>query len=117
MVSLFFSDLVEEYGFDVLGPASSVAAARRLVAEKRPDIALVDVSLASSEDGVDLAIDLSASHDIAIIFLSGHSNIAASPDVQRARPVAVLQKPCFPDMLEAALREASRMVRARGQPE
>jgi DNA-binding response OmpR family regulator len=47
-------------GFDVRGPARTLAAARKLIAAHRPDIALINTQLTGEENGLALARQLEA---------------------------------------------------------
>lgn len=81
------SALLTREGMDVVGVASNSAEARRLVAELRPDVTLVDIDL-GDEDGFQLAEELSRNHSepfSPVILVSTHSGeelaqlIEASP--------------------------------------
>jgi DNA-binding NarL/FixJ family response regulator len=81
------SGLLRREGVDVVGLASTIAQARRLVAELRPDVTLVDVDL-GEEDGFELAAQLggnSRTPHSRVILVSTHSEedlsqlIEASP--------------------------------------
>ena len=106
LVAMFLADLVEDLGRTVIGPAASREAALRAAAAHPPAVAIVDVNLGQADDGIALARELRDTHGTAIIFLSGHGDLAANESVLAVRPVAVLQKPCPPHDLEAALRAA-----------
>lgn len=105
LVAAFLTDLVEDLGLQVIGPVSSSEEAMEAAAREAPAVAIVDVSLGSG-DGIALAAKLRESYGTAIIFLSGHSDVAANPAVQALEPVAVLSKPCLPNEIEAALSAA-----------
>lgn len=106
LVAMFLADLVEDLGRTVVGPAASREAALEAAAANPPAIAIVDVNLGRAEDGIALAKELRDAHGTAIVFLSGHGDLAANEAVLAVNPVAVLQKPCPPGDLEAALRAA-----------
>lgn len=105
LVAAFLADVVEDFGLRVLGPVTSSDAALGAARAERPDIAIVDVSLGASS-GIELAAQLRKDYGTAIIFLSGHADLAADPAVQALEPVAVLSKPCLPSDIEDALRAA-----------
>lgn len=108
LVAMFLADLVEDLGRTVVGPAGSREAALHAAAENPPAVAIVDINLGSAGNGIDLAKDLQDAHGTAIIFLSGYGDLLGDCAVQAVNPVAVLQKPCPPDELAAALRAAGR---------
>lgn len=106
LVAMFLVDLVEELGWDVIGPAANREAALQAAADHPPAIAIVDVTLGYTEDGIRLAKELQDAHGTSIIFLSGHGDLARNPAVLAVNPVAVLRKPCLPEEVAAALRAA-----------
>ena len=80
-------------GHQVRGPAASMASALAIAEEEAPEIALIDVNLAGSADGVALARALYERHGTTIIFLT------AEPERARAgRDIAlgVITKPYNP---------------------
>jgi two-component system, response regulator PdtaR len=107
LVALFLADLIEDLGRAVIGQAASREAALQAAAENPPAVAIVDVNLGNAGNGIGLAKELQDAHGTAIIFLSGVADVAADPAVRAVNPVAVLQKPCSPSALEAALRAAA----------
>ena len=72
---------------NVIGPAASVAAAKKLVADQAPDLALVDVNL-KRETASELVDELHA-RGIPIIIISGY----AVPPVAMEKSATFLQKP------------------------
>jgi two-component system, response regulator PdtaR len=106
LVALFLTDLLEDLGHTVIGPAITPEEALAAAAESPPQIAIIDANLGRKGDGIALAGELQGLHGTRIIFLSGDASLSANPAVRAINPVAVLQKPCPPDELEAALRAA-----------
>ena len=106
LVALFLTDVVEEQGFTAIGPAATPEAARAAAAETPPQIAIVDANLGAKGDGIALAEELQRVHATRIIFLSGDASLSDNPAVHALKPLAILQKPCPPGELEAALRAA-----------
>jgi DNA-binding NarL/FixJ family response regulator len=88
-------------GFDVVGPATSVAKALRLVAEAGCDAAVLDVNL-GSETGAPVALELKA-RGTPFVVLSGYSR-EQHPDAFQG--ALFLSKPAPPDVLVAMLRKS-----------
>lgn len=107
IVAFFLVDLIEDLGFTVIGPAGHGEEALALAERERPDIAVVDVSLAADHDGVEVGAELARRFGTQLVFMSGHGDVADRPDVQRLAPSAVLRKPCLPNQIEEALRLAA----------
>ena len=94
--------LLESWGADVAGPAATTADAVRLVSERTPDVALVDINLRDGEQSYCLINQL---HDqgIRIVVISGYADV--SPAVGKI--AAIVQKPIREDVLLASIRPVS----------
>ena len=91
--------LLQLLGADVAGPAATTAEAERLVAERIPDVALVDFNLRDNElaDGL---IDHLHDQGVRVIVTSGYAVFPMAPE----KVAAILQKPISESQLLAALR-------------
>jgi DNA-binding response OmpR family regulator len=87
-----------EVGMNVAGPAATIAAAERLVAEHQPDVAVVDINL-KGEMAYSL-IDLLHDHGVPVIVVSGYAALPKSTH----NAAAILQKPFSVAVLLATLR-------------
>lgn len=106
LVAMFLADVLEELGQTVVGTAATPEAALATAAQTPPQFAIIDANLGGRGDGIALAGQLQALHATHIIFLSGDASLSTNPAVHALKPLAVLQKPCPPGELEAALRAA-----------
>ena len=89
---------LEHVGMHVSGPAATTAAARRLIAEHMPRVAVVDVNL-KREMASGLIEEL---HDqgVLVVVVSGY----ALPPISAGKFAAILQKPFSASELMGALR-------------
>ena len=100
-------DLLESFGIQVVGPAATMADAKRLVAAQRPDLAVVDVKL-KGEMAYDLINQLH--HEgVRVVVVSGYANLPSLTD----KTMIVLQKPVDEPDLIAGLRQGLAGVAAR----
>jgi DNA-binding NtrC family response regulator len=90
--------LLESWGADVVGPVATSTDAMRLISERAPDVALVDINLRHGERSHEL-IDHLHNLGIRTIVITGYSDVALSKD----KVAAVLQKPMRADALLASL--------------
>jgi DNA-binding NarL/FixJ family response regulator len=111
LVGMYLVDILEDTGFSAVGPAVNAAQAFKLAESERPEIAIVDISVAGACDGVDIGGELARRFGIALIFTSGHGDVAERPEVRELAPVAVLRKPCLPHQIEEALMRAAELRR------
>ncbi|MDY7097874.1 MAG: response regulator [Pseudomonadota bacterium] len=98
VVAFDLCDTVEEAGFEVEGPHSGISSAMLAFQKKKPDLAILDISL---DDGIvfPLAQKL-ADEDVPLIF---HSGRHTREEVKQRFPKAqTLLKPCPPaEMIHA----------------
>ena len=105
-------DVVEDAGHEVLGPAHDVEEALRLVAARRPDLALVDINLAGADEGVALARTLKDQHAVPSLFVGGQVNAARA---NQDAAMGLLRKPYDPASLAVSLPVAAEVL-SRGRP-
>jgi DNA-binding NtrC family response regulator len=91
--------LLQVMGADVAGPAATAADAERLLSDRSPDVAIVDVSLRGGERAYSL-IDRLHDQGVRVIVISGY----AEHPLASEKAVAILQKPVSEAQLFATLR-------------
>jgi CheY-like chemotaxis protein len=91
--------LLRVLGADVAGPAATTADAERLVAERAPDVAIVDFNLREGERANNL-IDRLHEQGIPVIIVTGYAEVSLPP----GKAEAILQKPVSEERLLAILR-------------
>ena len=91
--------LLRALGADVAGPAATIADAERLVAEHRPDVAIVDVNLRDGEQANSL-IDRLYEQRIPVVVMTGYTAISLPP----GKVETILQKPVNVETFLAILR-------------
>lgn len=91
--------LLEAWGADPVGPVATVNDAQRLVSERAPHVALVDMNLRNGERSYEL-IDWLHAQGVHVIVISGYPNVSLAKD----KAVAILPKPIRHDLLLASLR-------------
>ena len=93
-------------GADVAGPVATTADAERLVAERVPDIAIVDINLRNGERSNNL-IDRLVEQRISVIVVTGYATVS----LPEGKVTAILEKPVSKEQLLAILRPviAARM--------
>ena len=97
---------VETYGYEVCGDAASAPLAVQMACDLKPDIVLMDVSLAAGGDGVECARQIQAAHPCSIIFITGADGEATMERVADVNPAAVITKPVDHEELRRALAAA-----------
>lgn len=98
-ISMFLTEL----GYDVTGLLPRAEEAIQNASENPPDIALLDIQLKGSMDGITLAQRLNDEHHIPVIFLTANSDDATFQRAKMAKPYAFLAKPFKKTDLQRAL--------------
>lgn len=101
LIAMDLQALLEEAGYQVLGPANSSAAALALIDNEEPDVALLDVNLGRS-DAFGVASVLTE-RKTQVIFLTGHT---AHKLPQQHRHLPLVSKPYLPQVLLQAVERA-----------
>jgi DNA-binding response OmpR family regulator len=110
LLAMTLQDWLEDWGFEVVGPAMTLAAATELASSDAIDVAILDVNVGGlTSYGV---AELLAQRGIPYLFATGYG--AAAQDVAGPE-VAVLHKPYRDCELRAAMDAALRRA-ARDQP-
>ena len=90
--------LLRALGADVAGPVATIVDAELLVAERTPDVAIVDVNLRDGERANPL-IDRLHEQRIPVVVITGYTAVALPP----GKVEAILQKPVSEDKFLAIL--------------
>ena len=113
--------LLTEQGLEVVGGAASAAEALQLIAELRPDVALIDIDL-GRDSGLTLAARLGETPGPAapsVILISTYDGGAFAELIERSSALGFLPKTelsgaAIREMLDSATGETSRSGERRG---
>jgi PAS domain S-box-containing protein len=103
IVALDLQQEVEQLGLTVVALAESADEALLAAEENRPDLALMDVRIVGSMDGVQTARLLRDAYEVPVIFLTSYSDESTIRRAAREMPYGYLTKPFQPRELRAAL--------------
>lgn len=106
--------ILEKLGYEVLDPVINYSEAVQQLEEEQPDLSLLDIQLAGSKDGIDLAWKIKEDFDIPFIFLTSNADPRTVGRAKELAPPAYLVKPFNKDDLytsiEMALHNYSRTI-------
>lgn len=106
IIAFSLSRLLQRLGYTVVGTAPSGEAALDLVAERHPDLVLMDIHLEGTMDGIEAAQRIEAEHHVPSIFLTAFAEEATVARARAARPVGFIVKPFELSDLHAAIQTA-----------
>jgi DNA-binding NtrC family response regulator len=96
---------LREQGYEVL-TAASVASAKQVLAERSPNLALVDIQLPDG-DGFELLAYCREHHpDVVVILLTGYATVETGIEALRAGAFDLLTKPLIDDEMGMAIERA-----------
>ena len=94
--------LLRALGADVAGPAATIADAERVIAERKPDVAIVDINLRNGERATPL-LDRLQEQGIPVIVITGFSTESSAIEAVNLGVAGYLTKPFrVPQVLSAA---------------
>lgn len=105
--------ILENLGYEVLEPVINYSEAIEQLEEEKPDLSLLDIQLAGSKDGIDLAWKIKEDFDIPFIFLTSNADPRTIDRAKELSPPAYLVKPFNRDDLYTSIELALHNFRAR----
>lgn len=112
VVALDLQQEVEQLGCEVVGLAESADEALVAAELCRPDLALMDVRIVGSMDGIQTARLLRAAYKVPVIFLTSYSDETTIARAALEMPYGYLTKPFKSRELKASLRVALHKAQA-----
>jgi DNA-binding response OmpR family regulator len=100
LIAMELGERLADLGYEILGPAHSIAEAEALLARETPDGALLDASLAQGVSSVPLGLKLHA-EGVRVAFCTGYDRVKDAPP--ELANVLVLTKPVSDADLKAGL--------------
>ncbi|MCK5050460.1 MAG: response regulator [Candidatus Cloacimonetes bacterium] len=84
---------LEDAGYEVFDFVTTGEDTLAVSLEKKPDIILLDIHLASEMDGIDAAEKIYSEMNIPVIFMTGYNEADVIERAQKTKPVALIEKP------------------------
>lgn len=85
--------MLREAGYDVPPPVTVARDAEEAVARERPELVLLDICLDRGSDGISLGQTLQSRFDLAVVFVSAHSDAGTLVRAGSASPSGFVVKP------------------------
>ena len=94
---------LETLGYDSVGITGKYKDAIEMIAQKKPDLVLLDINLGTKKDGIDLAFEIKKRFNTPIIFITANSDPATISRAKEINPLAFLVKPFTQNDLFSAI--------------
>ena len=98
--------ILEGMGVTVTSIAQDAAHALDSIAETRPDLVLLDLSLSGRFEGIELAREIDRRWQIPVVFISGHLGDIAVRELGDFHAAGYVVKPFYPVNLREAVTSA-----------
>lgn len=99
---------LERMGHDVIGLLPSAEDVLPFIENHKPELILLDIQLKGEKDGIEVALEIKAKHDIPIIFLTANADDHHFERAKVSRPEAFISKPFTSTDLERAIELTAR---------
>ena len=111
LVALDLRQALEEFGLEVVGMAASADEALAVVENTQPDLALMDINIRGTINGIQTARILHDPFGVPAVFLTSYGDDATMEKATRESPYGYLLKPFNPRELKATLKIALQNLR------
>jgi DNA-binding NtrC family response regulator len=95
--------MLEQAGHDVVGIAARTAQASRVAADKRPQLAIVDMMLEVDVDGIRTATALARQHELKVLITTGFPDAVIQAEKVARIACAIVRKPYTSEDVLAAV--------------
>lgn len=93
IIAMGLEERLIQLGYTIVGSVGSGEAALRLAASTPIDLALMDIHIQGAYDGIQLASELRARHNIPIVYLTAHADDMTMKRARITEPFGYLIKP------------------------
>jgi CheY-like chemotaxis protein len=94
---------LKNLGYTVCGRATNGAEAMELVANKKPDVVLMDINIKGEIDGIETARMIKKEFNIPVIYVTSHSDGATLVRAKDTKPDGFILKPFEDNDLRIAI--------------
>ena len=104
IIQMFISKVLKDAGFEIVAEARTSDQALQYVEKFRPDLVLMDISIAGRIDGIETAEMVGKKYNIAVIFITGNSDQATIDRAKKTNPIDFIFKPIDENQLKRRLK-------------
>jgi signal transduction histidine kinase len=93
VIALHLEHLLSTLGYDVVAAVDRGDHALRKIEEKRPDLVLMDISIAGSMDGIETAARIPPDYHVPVVYMTSYSEDETLDRARATKPYGYLVKP------------------------
>ena len=94
---------LKNLGYTVCGRAINGADALKLIAEKKPDVVLMDINIKGDMDGIETTNMIKKEFSVPVIYVTSHSDGATLERAKATKPDGFILKPFEDNDLRIAI--------------
>jgi PAS domain S-box-containing protein len=106
ITAMDIKNMLKNYGFDVLGIASTGKEAINKAEEFRPDLVLMDISLKGDMDGIEAAEEIKSHYNIPVVYMSAFTDTNTFERIKFTNPYGFVNKPVSSELLLISIETA-----------
>lgn len=103
VTALFIQRVIKQMGHNSVGIAYSGSEALELVASKKPDLVLMDISLPGELDGISVTNKIMEEHQLPVVFITGMSDKNTVGRALKTHPYGYISKPVTESSLQTVI--------------
>lgn len=106
ITAMDIKNMLKNFGFDVVGIASTGENAINKAEEFRPKLILMDISLKGDMDGIEAAEEIKSHYDIPVVYMSAFTDTNTFERIKFTNPYGFVNKPVSSEMLLISIETA-----------
>lgn len=117
IIALTIESRLRQFGYEVVGRASTGEDALKKVKEFQPDLVLMDIHIKGPMDGIQTAERVYGFYNIPVVYLTAYSDENTLERAQKTSPFGYIVKPFNDDTLRSTIKMAILKDRADKEKE
>ncbi len=117
IIALTIQTRLKQFGYEVVGRASTGEDALRKVKDLQPDLVLMDIHIKGPMDGIQTAERVYGFYNIPVIYLTAYSDEKTLERAQKTSPFGYIVKPFNDDTLRTTIKMAILKDRSNKEKE
>ena len=106
ITAMDIKNMLKNFGFDVVGIASTGKDAINKAEEFRSDLVLMDISLKGEMDGIEAAEEIKSLYDIPVVYMSAFTDTNTFERIKFTNPYGFVNKPVSSELLLISIETA-----------
>lgn len=106
ITAMDIKNMLKNFGFDVVGVASTGEDAINNAVSFRPDLILMDINLRGDMDGIEAAEEITSIYNIPVVYMSAFTDTDTFERIKFTNPYGFVNKPVSSDLLLISIETA-----------